>query len=531
VADGRSRSRKRLIIVAGMVLAVAVTAVGVLQLLPDDRTDNAAAPTRYSATEAADHFLDAFGSRDAAAAGALTDDQAAATKQLDAVFTGLHPITVLATRPQLTEPAADAHKTTEPFDLTWDFGGGRAWEYSSTLPLVETDTGWVVHWQPGIAHPKLTAGHSLVFGDLSSDPAVVDRSGNPLLTWADGEAHAVNPKFAPELLDGMATLAGEGTDADAWYVALTDAAGRESAVLAGIHPKPLTATLSSQVQQAAQRAVDSTSNDAVIVVVQPSTGDLLAVAQNAAAGSTLVAFSDLYPPGSTFKIATAAAIFGARRPDIDTMVECPGVTTIGQRTIHNADFELGRVPLRTAFAQSCNTTFAMQAAGLDLDALPAAASRFGLAADFEIPGVGSETGNVPPAANTTEQVENSIGQGRVAASCFGMALVAATVASGRAVTPTLWRELPTTVQTGYQAPPAAVVGALRTMMRDVVTYGRGKALARYGDVHGKTGTAQVDDGSNTRDWFVGYRGDLAFATLTLDSSAALPVSGKFLGAV
>jgi cell division protein FtsI/penicillin-binding protein 2 len=210
------------------------------------------------------------------------------------------------------------------------------------------------------------------------------------------------------------------------------------------------------------------------------------------------------------------------------------VATVGRRTVHNANFELGDVPLRTAFAQSCNTTFAMQAATLPPDALRRSAGRLGLMADFEIPGVTTETGDVPTSADTTQQVENSIGQGRVQASCFGMALVAATVAGGRAVTPRLWRDLKTEVRSGYQAPPAPVLGALRTMMRDVVTSGRGTALARYGDVHGKTGTAQVGDGTQAHGWFAGYRGDLAFATLVLDSSAssaAVTVTGTFLGEV
>jgi cell division protein FtsI/penicillin-binding protein 2 len=141
---------------------------------------------------------------------------------------------------------------------------------------------------------------------------------------------------------------------------------------------------------------------------------------------------------------------------------------------------------------------------------------------------------VPAAANSTEQVENSIGQGRVVASCFGMALVAATVAAGRAITPRLWRDLKTTVNAGYEPPPGAVVASLRTMMRDVVTSGRGSALDRYGDVHGKTGTAQFDDGTQAHGWFAGYRGDLAFATLVKDSSsssAAVTVTGAFLGGI
>ena len=79
-----------------------------------------------------------------------------------------------------------------------------------------------------------------------------------------------------------------------------------------------------------------------------------------------------------------------------------------------------------------------------------------------------------------------------------------------------------------------MLGSLRTMMRAVVTSGRGAALSRYGNVYGKTGTAQVGDGTNAHGWFAGYRDDVAFATLVLDgagSAAAVTVTGRFLGAV
>ena len=56
------------------------------------------------------------------------------------------------------------------------------------------------------------------------------------------------------------------------------------------------------------------------------------------------------------------------------------------------------------------------------------------------------------------------------------------------------------------------------MMRAVVTEGTATALNGLGEVRGKTGTAEfTNDGSRAHGWFVGYRGDLAFAVLVVDA--------------
>jgi cell division protein FtsI/penicillin-binding protein 2 len=89
----------------------------------------------------------------------------------------------------------------------------------------------------------------------------------------------------------------------------------------------------------------------MIVALQPSTGDVLAVAQNAAAGNGPKALSGLYSPGSTFKIATAAAALEQGGTAVDTVPPCPGSALIGQRTISNDhNFELPPQPLSSAFA-------------------------------------------------------------------------------------------------------------------------------------------------------------------------------------
>ena len=144
-----------------------------------------------------------------------------------------------------------------------------------------------------------------------------------------------------------------------------------------------------------------------------------------------MALGYLHEPGSTFKMVTAAAALENGDVSPDTSVECPGEATIGTRRIPNeGKFDLGTVPLHTAFAQSCNTTFGKLSADLPGDALTTTAKQFGIGADFTVAGIDTNTGKVPPAQDVAERVEDGIGQGKVQTTPFGMALAAATVATG-----------------------------------------------------------------------------------------------------
>ena len=115
-----------------------------------------------------------------------------------------------------------------------------------------------------------------------------------------------------------------------------------------------------------------------------------------------------------------------------------------------------------------------------------------------------------------------------------MALVAATVARGASVTPQLVKDRPTAVLAPPDVPQPAVIDGLRAMMRQVVVAGTASPLASAGEVSGKTGTAQFGAGGRAHGWFVGYRGDLAFAVLLVDAGSSEPaveVTGRFLRAV
>ncbi|NUT52021.1 MAG: penicillin-binding protein [Saccharothrix sp.] len=319
-----------------------------------------------------------------------------------------------------------------------------------------------------------------------------------------------------------------------------NAAGDEVETLHEQEPESaqaISTALSRTVQTAAEDALEPVPQAAMLVALQASTGEVLAVAQNGPADAEgPVALMGRYPPGSTFKVVTAAAALASGQATADSPLPCPAKAVIdGRRIVPNDhEFDKGTIPLHSAFAFSCNTTFAQLAAGMAPDALGQAAEGFGIGVDFEIPAITTITGSVPPASDVVERAEDGFGQGKVLASPFGMALVAATVAKGEMPVPSLLKGRETKADRTPTPPAPAVLEPLRAMMREVVETGTAPQLKPYGDVRGKTGTAQFGDGTNSHGWFVGYRGDVAFATLLLGTNSSAPAveaSARFLAAL
>ncbi|MFI8567240.1 penicillin-binding transpeptidase domain-containing protein [Rhodococcus sp. NPDC078407] len=330
---------------------------------------------------------------------------------------------------------------------------------------------------------------------------------------------STDPTFAPDLVGQVKKAVIDEVDGKAgWSVVTTNRNGIDIDVLTDTPPEPspsLSVSLDRNIQVAAQRAVNARTEQAMTVVIQPSTGAILAVAQNPAADRDgPVASAGLYPPGSTFKIITAGAAISSGLATPGSTVPCPGRIVIGERSVPNYnEFALGNVTMSTAFTRSCNTSFAKLASEMSPDALTVAASQFGVGPDYDVVGLPTDSGSVPPAEELVQRTEDGFGQGKVVVSTFGMALAAATVANGSTPVPNLLvgRE---TVITGDHPPiEPEMVDGLRGMMRSVVTSGTAERIADQGEVYGKTGEAEVDGGSHS--WFVGYRGDIAFATLVV----------------
>lgn len=331
-------------------------------------------------------------------------------------------------------------------------------------------------------------------------------------------------RFAPALIGQVKKAVINELDGQAgWRVVSVNQNGVDVAVLHEVEPSPapsVSITLDRAVQNAAQRAVDNQHRQAMIVVIKPSTGDILAVAQNAAADAVgPLATTGLYPPGSTFKMVTAGAVLERDMASPNTLLGCPGEIDIGHRTIPNyGGFDLGVVPMSRAFASSCNTTFAELASRMPPRGLSQAANRYGIGLDYQVEGIDTVTGSVPPTVDLAERTEDGFGQGKVLASPFGMALVAATVAAGKTPVPKLIEGRPTTIKGDTTPISEKMLDGLRPMMRLVVTNGTAKDIADCGAVFGKTGEAEFPGGSHS--WFAGYRGDMAFAALIVGGGSS-----------
>ncbi|MEC9324931.1 MAG: penicillin-binding transpeptidase domain-containing protein [Actinomycetota bacterium] len=339
-------------------------------------------------------------------------------------------------------------------------------------------------------------------------------------------------------LTGLADLWQQRTDAAAgWAVTAQTSAGPQR--VGGQDAKPvgdIASTLDIGMQRAAEDALAPLGTPAAIVAIQPSTGNLLAVGQNAPADAQgPIALTGLYPPGSTFKTVTVSAALQAGQVTPDTIVNCPGTENIEGRQIPNDDeFDLGEVPLHTAFARSCNTTMGRLAVNLPPDALTDAAAQLGLGIDYVAPGMTTVTGSVPVADSSALRVEEGIGQGQVTASPFGLALVAATLAHGSVPAPAIVEGQPGVADRTPQPLPATIDDQVQAMMRETITDGTASQLQDIPGLLGKTGTAEYIDDQHAHGWFVGIAGDLALAVFVSDAGSSAPAvdaAGRFLRTV
>jgi cell division protein FtsI/penicillin-binding protein 2 len=306
--------------------------------------------------------------------------------------------------------------------------------------------------------------------------------------------------------------------------------------LRGAEPVDVVTTLDPAAQAAAESALDGVDEPAALVAIDVASGEVRAVVSRPV-DEFGRAFGGAYPPGSTFKIITAAAALEAGLSP-GSPAPCPAETFLGGLRFTNAGGgALGAVDLATSLAASCNTAFVDLVAELGDEALAGAAAQFGVGVALDT-GLGASAIALPEPVDDAELGAHAIGQGRVTASPLAMAAVAAAVADGT------WREPVLVTEPAGPEPESRpldddVAEALRTMMRGVVTGGTAAAALGQvpGDVIAKTGSAEFAGGDPppTHAWVIGARDGLAFAVVVEGGGAggavAAPIAAAFLNAL
>ena len=403
-----------------------------------------------------------------------------------------------------------------------------------------------------------TAGHIIGYsGKTGRNPdGIID---NHEVLWPDTEGRDGLEQTFNTMLSGQH---GE-------YKITFDQDGRKTSEKIVTPPVPgytVVTTLDIRLQELAEKALEAKAKRGAIVIIEPNSGDILAMASwptynpNAFVPAISAekfkelqddpnipllprAFRSSYPPGSVFKVAVGiAALESGIRPD--DQYDCVPALQVGNVTFHNwKKTDRGPLNFVEAFTESCDTWFYQ--AGIKTGAEPIIdwALKMGYGAKCGIPLRGEVEGRIPNDKYMKEthgrkllngDIANlSIGQGDCEVTPLQMAQSMAIVATGGIFyQPRLVLQVQTLdneIVTAYQRREKRTLnvspltmGQLNEAMVDVVTAPSGTAhQAAVGnvDVAGKTGTAQWGPKKKERTaaWFAGFlpakQPQFAFAAL------------------
>ncbi|MFF2141797.1 penicillin-binding transpeptidase domain-containing protein [Kitasatospora sp. NPDC058190] len=364
-------------------------------------------------------------------------------------------------------------------------------------------------------------------------------------TYTDGPTYAAVTGFASQAygnsqLEGTEDDLLAGTDGRLAGWSLWDAIARRQNPGGDVYT-----TIDQAAQQAAMRGLGRQKG--AVAAIEPATGRILALASTpsydpgdfaGSSGSDQTAWNRLqadtdqpmlnralrqtYPPGSTFKVVTAAAALASgvvTDPNAPTGAPFPYVLPGTTTPLVNDSAVCDRpgLSLDAAMTASCNSVLGYLGVRTGLEAMTATAEGFGFNdPKLDLP-VRPARSNFDTAMDQSQLALSSIGQFDTAATPLVMAMVAAGVANnGTVMRPQLVDKLTRSDGTVVQlmkpqvykrAVTPAVAGQVRGLMTDVVENGTGgNARIAGAVVGGKTGTAQhgVDNSGTPYAWFISW---------------------------
>ncbi len=522
---------------AGVVAVVAAIAAVVVTVLAPAHGTTGFVPNGSSPGQDAEQitgaFLAAWQAGDLGQAARYTDQPAAAQAALVTYQKYLHLRKLTATVQSATAASGSGTRESAGYAInakvatSGDAGAlSGTWKYQGSLVAYAKPNSqlWYIAWAPDVLAPNLTASTHLAAVEVA--PQVVgvsDASGNDISSYKDA---------------GLTTIAGlmektapPGQGAPGLYVEIQTAAGKavpnsQAVVVAPTNVPTLTTTIDANAETAARAAVAMHANSSM-VAIQPSTGKILAIANNA--GYNDFALTALVAPGSTMKVITSAALISSGVLSATSPVACPEAYTVQGITYHNDDNESepASTPLITDFAQSCNNAFSTQWPHLSGGGLARAAKEyFGLNQNWDvgIAGVSASYFHAPVGASGSELAQEAFGEGQLTASPIAMASVAATVDAGTFRQPIL---LPGTKQLTATPLSASTDAQLKQMMQAVVTSGTAAPIGFGPGVYAKTGTADIQGQEQPNSWLIAFdpSQDVAVAFLVVNAGYGAQFAG------
>ncbi len=307
-------------------------------------------------------------------------------------------------------------------------------------------------------------------------------------------------------------------------------------------PYNLHLTLDKEIQESVEEVMKKRVEKGAVVVMEPKTGDILALAsQPDFAPDNISAFyldtqeSKLmleqhpflnrsvrsYFPGSTYKAILAAAALEAGIISPEDTYHCPGYIDIGQNRIHcSAKHGHGELDLAEALAHSCNVAFIEIGLEVGSATFLDYMDKFAFGQSTGLPLQGERPGNIPaPGADRGIVALASIGQGDVGVTPLQLARAYSAIANGgilpearlieKVTSKTGLRVKSYPAVQGERVISSATAEKLRDMMHGVTGTGTGRdAVPEHYEVAGKTGTAEtgkvIDGDKEFIYWFGGF---------------------------
>ena len=314
-------------------------------------------------------------------------------------------------------------------------------------------------------------------------------------------------------------------------------------LITGAQPKggSVSLTIDPVIQQAAADAL--AGQKGAIVALEPSTGKILALVTTPTYDPNTLAThdataaqqaweelnadpdkplmnratsGDLYPPGSSFKIVTVAAM-EEEGITSDSVIEAPTTYTLPGTATDVTNFVgecgdgSGQTSLRTALVLSCNTPFAIAGVEMGAQKLMDKAAEFGFGQELDL-GIDYTPSLFPEPSDDAALAMDAFGQRDIQTTPLQMAMVAAAVANhGTLMKPYLVDQtlsadlsvISTTAPEEFSQPMSrAIADDITSMMKDVVADRYVGARVPGVDVAGKTGTAENAEAPHA--WFIGF---------------------------